>query len=133
MKFITFHLFFFKLCLQEDGHFNDNACFRAERLGLFMREALTAVTISISVRICYCRSGFFFDAEPISSKSVIQILIALADGTESWRLIKMKTKFTLCGYLTVIIFVKRFYQMSTLFTTPLFHVYWIIMLTNNIW
>jgi len=34
----------------------------------------------------FCRTGFFFNAEPVSSKLVIHILIALADGTESWRL-----------------------------------------------
>jgi len=65
--------------------FNDNACFRADRLGLFIRAALTAAMFS-GVRMAFFRKSFFFNAEHVSSKLVTYILIALADGTESWRL-----------------------------------------------
>jgi len=34
----------------------------------------------------FFRTDFFFDAEPVSSKLVIRVLRALADGTESLRL-----------------------------------------------
>jgi len=51
-----------------------------------MRAALIATTFSF-VRMVFCRTDLFFNAEPVSSKLVIHILIALADGTESWRLI----------------------------------------------
>lgn len=64
-------------------------CFRAQRLELVTRAALTAVTFPVYERFFF-RTGFFFcfffNALLVSSKSVIHISIALADCTESWRL-----------------------------------------------
>lgn len=65
---------------------NDSVCVRAKRRRLLVRA--TPATMSFLVYECFFFFYWllFFYAEPVSPKMAIRILIALGDGTETWRL-----------------------------------------------
>jgi len=106
------------------------ASLRTERRGLRKTETRTA-SIFCGVGALLGRPvGFFFRADPVSSKFLIQVLIACFEGTRPWRpKLKKTSELLLRNFQTIIAFVKHFYGESTLLTVPLIHDYWMASLS----
>ena len=100
------------------------ASLRAERRGLRKTEMCTASTFC-GVRALLGRPvGFFFRADPVTSKFLIQVFIACFEGTRPWcPKLKKMLELPLRTFQTIIVFVKHFYGESMLLTVPLIHDY----------
>jgi len=93
---------------------------------------LRTASIFCAVRALLGRPvGFFFRADPVSSKFLIQVFIACFERTWPWlpKLKKKSSELPLRNFQTIIVFVKHFYGESTLLAVPLFHDYWMARLS----
>ena len=95
-------------------HSRDNltaaASLRTERCGLRKTET-RAASMFCGVRVLLGRPvGFFFRADPVSSKFLIQVLIACFERTRPWSpKLKKTSELLLPTFQTIIVFVKHFY------------------------